>query len=118
MNIVAANIEVRYVADAMVGEASLPDGKFGGKSMRETSFDNSDGMLESCLWREEKMDVVGHDDEGVKLVVAFGLVVLEGFDEKFGRALDLEETAAIVSSACDEGIPGRDALVGIAIRRL
>jgi hypothetical protein len=39
--------------------------------MRETSFDNSDGTLESCLWREEEMDVVGHDDEGVKVVVAF-----------------------------------------------
>jgi hypothetical protein len=43
-----------------------------------------------------------HDDEGVKLVVAFGSVVLEGFDEKFGRALDLKEAAAIVSSAGDE----------------
>jgi hypothetical protein len=39
--------------------------------MREASFDHSDGALESCLWGEEKMDVVGHDDEGVKLVVAF-----------------------------------------------
>jgi hypothetical protein len=45
--------------------------------------------------------------------------VLEGFDEEFGVTLDLEEAAAIVSSAGDEEkVPGRDALVGIAIRRL
>jgi hypothetical protein len=60
MNIVATNVEVRCVPDAVVGEASLPDGEFGGETMREASFDNSD-----------EMDVVGHDDEGVKLVVAF-----------------------------------------------
>ena len=102
MNVVAANIEVFCVADAVVGEASLPDGEFGGETMREASFDNSDGALESCLWCEEEMDVVGHDDEGVKLVVAFVSVVLKGFDEKFGRALDLKEAAAVMSSAGDE----------------
>jgi hypothetical protein len=52
------------------------------------------------------MDVVGHDDEGVELVVAFGPVVLEGFDEKFGVALDLKEAAAVVSSAGDEESSG------------
>jgi hypothetical protein len=90
----------------VVGESSLPDGEFGGETMREASFDNSDDALESCLWREEKMDVVGHNDEGVKLVVAFGSVVLEGFDEKFGRALDLKEAAAVVGSAADEESSG------------
>ena len=28
--------------------------------------------------------MVGHDDEGVEFVVAFGAVVLEGFEEEFG----------------------------------
>ena len=74
--------------------------------MREASFDNSDGAFKSRLWREEKMDMVGHDDEGVKLVVAFGSVVLKGFDKKFGRALGLEEASAIVSSAGDEESSG------------
>jgi hypothetical protein len=110
MNVVAADVEVCGAADAVVGEASLPDGEFGGETMREASFDNSDVALESRLWREEEMDVVGHDDEGVKLVVAFppqfGSVVLEGFDEKFGRALDLKEAAAVVSSAGDEESSG------------
>jgi hypothetical protein len=48
------------------------------------------------------MDVVGHDDEGVEFVVAFRSVVLEGFDEEFGVAFDLEEAAAVVGSAGDE----------------
>lgn len=42
------------------------------------------GTLESCLRREEKMDLIGHDGEAVKLVVAVGSVVLKGFDKKFG----------------------------------
>jgi hypothetical protein len=118
MNIVAANIEVRCIADAMVGESSLPDREFRGETMREASFDHSDGALEGGLRCEEEMEVVGHDDEGVKLVVAFGSVVLEGFDEKFGRALDLEEAAAVVGSAGDEESSGARCSAGIAIRRL
>jgi hypothetical protein len=35
-------------------------------------------------------------------VVSFGAVVLEGFDEEFGVAFDLEEAAAVVGSAGDE----------------
>ena len=38
------------------------------------------------LWSEEEMDVVGHDDEGVEEVVAFGAVVLEGSEEEFAVA--------------------------------
>jgi len=34
--------------------------------------------------------------------VAFGSVVLEGFYEEFGVALDLEEATAVVGSADDE----------------
>ena len=48
------------------------------------------------------MDVVGHDDEGVKFVASFGAVVLEGFDEEFGVAFDLKKAAAVVGSAGDE----------------
>ena len=47
MDVVAADVEVFCVADAVVGEASLPDGELGGETMREASFDKSDGALES-----------------------------------------------------------------------
>jgi hypothetical protein len=48
------------------------------------------------------VDVIGQDDEGVEFVVAFGSVMLEGFDEEFGVTLDLKEAAAVVGSAGDE----------------
>lgn len=102
MNVAMADAVVCCVADAMVGKASLPDGELGGEAVGEASLDESDGSFESLLWSEKKVDVVGHDDEGVEFVVSFGAVVLEGFDEEFGVAFDLEEAAAVVGSAGDE----------------
>lgn len=80
---------VRCVAEAVVGEASLPNGEFRGEAVREASLDESDGSFECFLWGEKQVDVVGHDDEGVEFVVSFGAVVLEGFEEEFGVVLDL-----------------------------
>jgi hypothetical protein len=84
--------------------------------MGEASFDESYGTLEGDgLWGDEEVDVIGHDDEGVEFVVAFGSVVLKGFEEEFGVAVDLEEAAAIVGCAGDEVRAGREVRVGIAI---
>jgi len=102
MNIAVPDAVVFCVADAVVGEASLPDGEFGGEAVREASLDDSDGSFESLLRCEKQVDVIGHDDEGVEFVVSFGAIVLEGFDEEFGVAFDLEETAAVVGSAGDQ----------------
>ena len=49
MNIAMADAVVCGVADAVVGEASLPDGKFGGEAVREASLDESDGAFEGFL---------------------------------------------------------------------
>jgi hypothetical protein len=98
----AADFELFGVADAVVGEASLPDGELGGEEVGEASLDESDGAFEGFVRGEEEVDVVGHDDEGVEFVVSFGSVVLEGFDEKFGVAFDLKEAASVVGSAGDE----------------
>ena len=46
--------------------------------------------------------MIGHYDERVEFVVAFGSVALEGFEEEFGMAIDLKETAAVVGYAGDE----------------
>ncbi len=51
---------------------------------------------------EDEVDVVGHDDEGVELVVALATIVLEGFEEEFGVGGDLKEAAAVVGCTCDE----------------
>lgn len=83
MDVVAADLEVFCVADAVVGEAALPDGELRGEASGKASFDEADGAFEGDGFRcEQEMDVVGHDDEGVEFVVAFAAVVLEGVDEE------------------------------------
>ena len=52
MNVAMADAVVCGVADAVVGEASLPDGKLGGEAMGEASLDESDGSFESFLRSE------------------------------------------------------------------
>ena len=103
MDIRTTDFEVFSITDAMVREASLPDGEFGGETVGEASLDESDGAFEgNGLRGEQEVDVVGHDDEGVEFVVTFGSVVLECCDEKFSVGGELEETASVVSSAGDE----------------
>lgn len=83
-----ADFELGSVADAVVGEASLPDRLDGGDAVGEASFDQAYGALKGDGLRgEEKVNVIGHDDEGVEFVVAFGSIVLEGFEEEFGVAV-------------------------------
>jgi hypothetical protein len=48
------------------------------------------------------MNMVGHDDEGMKFVAAFVPIVFKRLDKEFGIALDLEETAAVIGSAGDK----------------
>ena len=103
MDIRTTNFEVFSVADAMVREASLPDGKLGGQTVGEASFDEPDGTFEGDgLRSEQKVDVVGHDDEGVEFVVTLDSVGLESRDEEFSVGWDLEEAASVVGCGGDE----------------
>jgi len=103
VDVVAAGLEVGVVADAVVGEAPLPDGEAGGEAVGEASFDELHRTLEGDGLRgEQEVEVVGHDDEGVEEVVAFAAVVLEGVEEEFGVGGDLEEAAAVVGGGGDE----------------
>ncbi len=103
VDVVAVLFVIVSVADAVVGEASLPDGEGGVEAVGEAPFDEHHGSFEGdVLWGKEEMDVVGHDDEGVETVVAFVAVMLEGFEEELGCAVDLKEAASVVSDACDE----------------
>jgi hypothetical protein len=107
MEISAADLEVPAVPDAMIGEASLPDGRLGGQAMREAAFDKAYGSFEGDALRgEDQVDVVGHDDEGMKFVVVFSAIVLEGFKEEFCVGRNLEETAAIVGRGGDKKCAG------------
>jgi hypothetical protein len=60
--------------------------------MGEAAFDEAHRSLQrDGLRSEDEVDVVGHDDERVQLIVSGGAIVLEGFEEEFGVARDLEE---------------------------
>jgi hypothetical protein len=83
MDVVATQLQFLKIADAMVGEAALPDWQIGAKAMRKTTFDQADCSFEGNLLRsEQQMNVVWHDYEGVQLEVALAAVVLEGFEEE------------------------------------
>ena len=73
--------------------------------MGEAAFDALHGGGE-IVRGEDEMDVVGHDDEGVELVVAFGAVVLQGLDEEGRVCVGLEEAAAVVGDGGDEECAG------------
>jgi hypothetical protein len=103
----APDLIVFCVADAMVGETSLPDVKRRGETVREASLDKPDGTFESDRLRSnQKVDVVGHDDERMELIVTFGPVVLEGCDEEFSVGRNLEKTASVVGCGGDEESAG------------
>jgi hypothetical protein len=107
VKICAAGVAVFFVADTVVGEASLPDGELRSEAMGEAAFDHAYGPFErDDLWRKDEVDVIGHDDEGVEFVMAFVAVALEGFEEEFGVGRDLEETAAVVGRGGDEECAG------------
>jgi hypothetical protein len=54
VDVVAMGEEVVAVADAVVGEASLPDWKLGAEAVGEAALDEHDRSLEgNDLWGEE-----------------------------------------------------------------
>lgn len=66
MKVVATDAVVGGVANAVVGEASLPDGDFGGEAVGVAALDELHRSLESDVgWGDEEMQVVRHDYVGV-----------------------------------------------------
>ena len=92
----------------VLGVASLPDWTLEVQAMGEATFDQVHDFGNRFIVRsEQQVRVVGHDDEGVEFVVAFGAVVLKGFEQEFGVAGDLEEAAAIGGDGRDKERAGR-----------
>lgn len=83
VDVVAVGLEVASILDAAKGEALFPDGQFGFQAEGEAPFDVLHGFLDGDVgsWRDEEVEVVGHEDEGVQLVAAFGAVVVEEVQE-------------------------------------
>jgi hypothetical protein len=110
MDVILADGEVRVALDKVIGEASLPDGKFGGEAMGETSFDVVPDLREGFVVCEDEVDVVGHENVGVEEEV--GAIAGECFEEEFNIARDLEDAAAVVADCRDE----EGAFVGRSLR--
>jgi hypothetical protein len=107
VNVLAAGFELGRVEDKVVGKASLPDWEVGGQTPGEAALDEVHNLRDgSPDWSEEKVGVVGHDDEGMEFVCVFGPVVLQGLDEKFGVSGELEEATAVVGDSGDEKCSG------------
>lgn len=51
---------------------------------------------------EQEMDVVGHENEGVEAIAAFGAVVIEELEEEAGVRVRLEEATALRGYGGDE----------------
>jgi len=101
VEVVAAGFVVGVIAYAMVSEASLPNGKPGCEAVGKAAFDKLHRSFEcDALWSDEEVNVVWHHDIGMQKIA--GAVVIEGFEEKRGVAFNLEESAAVMGSCCDE----------------
>jgi hypothetical protein len=101
VEVVASEAVICCVAYAVVGEASLPNGKLRCDSVGEAALDELHRALDSdTSWGDKKVDVVRHDDVGVEQVVVS--VMVEGLEKKLGVAFDLEEPAAVVGCGGDE----------------
>jgi len=58
--------------------------------MREAAFDELHRSFDGDFsWSDDEVEMVGHDDVGVQKIA--GAVVVDGFEEERGVALDLEE---------------------------
>jgi hypothetical protein len=104
---VVAGVKVVFlVEDLAVGIAGLPDFLLRREAVREASANVLHGFGKVC-GREQQVDVVGHDDEGVEFVEALRAIALEGFEEELGGGVDLEEAATVVGDRGDEEGSGR-----------
>lgn len=87
MNVISMVREILCITNPVVRESALPDfalaTKNGAKSVRVSAFSQLDGMFKGYVIRrrDEKMDVFGHQDEGVQLKAAFATVVVKSFQE-------------------------------------
>lgn len=112
VDVIAMRVVVARVFDAAKGETLLPNRHFGFEAEGEASFDELNGLLDGDVrrGREEEMEVVGHQDEGVDLVAVFGAVFVEKLEEEVGVRVGLEEPSAIGGDGGDE--EGADFLRG------
>jgi len=95
---------VLKIANAMIAETRLPDRPTRLQAEREPAFDVLYGALQRdfLCWREEQMDVVGHDDEFVQKIFSVIAIMLESFYQETRRCLATEDRLAVRGDGGDE----------------
>lgn len=78
-------------------EASSPNVEFAFEAEGEAALDKLHRLFERDFGGrgEDGVNVVGHDDEDVKLVAPLVAIVGNRLEEEVGVGFDLEETAAV-----------------------
>jgi hypothetical protein len=79
--------EILGIADAVIGEPALPDFSLSPKDASErvgvATFDELNCMLERDVMSgsEQEMNVLGHQNESMKLVSPFATISVNGLEE-------------------------------------
>jgi len=124
MDVDAVSSEVIGVANAMVRETSLPNfatADLLAHRVRISALDELQGAFDGDVEsrRDEKVNVIGHDDEFVKQESLMAAVVVTRLEEKPGISFNDEESAALESRRGHEVCAwGRDQASGFHGRRV
>jgi hypothetical protein len=111
LDVVLVIQEILGVANTMIGETALPDFAFPAEDFSEgvgvAALDKLDGVLDSYIMgrSQQKMNMLGHEDEGVELIAA--AITVESFQEEADVIFDDEESSTLPSRESDEIGSGR-----------
>ena len=87
MNIIPMMNEIPSIANPMIRESALPDFRIApyesAELMRIRTLDELHAALKGYVGggREQKMDVIGHEDEGVQEITTFTSVMEHNFEK-------------------------------------
>src|SRR5215831_10772528 len=96
------------VANAMIGEALLPNQErileLTLGAVGKAAFDVLRRLLQGNIFcgRDDRVDVVGHDDEFVKKKALLLAIVLEDVDQQSSHSFGREQRASSVGDGGDE----------------
>lgn len=113
MDVIPVTLVILCITNPMVGESALPDFTLATKDFAEcvrvATLDELNGVFESDVagWSEQKMNVLGHEDEGMYLKAAFPSVAIECLQEQAYVILDYEQSATLPGRECYEVSSGR-----------
>jgi hypothetical protein len=97
------------ITHAMIRETRLPNRRTRFQSIRESPFDELHRPLQRDLRRgcQQRVHVIGHDDDFVQEILPFIAIVSEGFDQKTGDRVAPENGLAMSGNSSDKEDPIR-----------